>query len=86
MRERLSTGQNNAPPPRTEEAQPHQQPSPRDAAQHDRVGPRYSKRNGGYLRILKYGFRKGDNAPMALVELLDRPEPEEEAKAKDAKA
>ncbi len=50
------------------------------------LGPRYSKRNGGYLRILKYGFRKGDNAPMALVELLDRPEPEEEAKAKEAKA
>lgn len=38
------------------------------------LGPRYSKRNGGYLRILKFGFRKGDNAPMALVELLDRPE------------
>jgi len=38
------------------------------------LGPRYSKRNGGYLRILKYGFRKGDNAPMALVELMDRPE------------
>jgi large subunit ribosomal protein L17 len=38
------------------------------------LGPRYAKRNGGYLRILKYGFRKGDNAPMALVELLDRPE------------
>ena len=50
------------------------------------LGPRYSKRNGGYLRILKYGFRKGDNAPMALVELLDRPEPEEEAKGKEAKA
>ena len=50
------------------------------------LGPRYSKRNGGYLRILKYGFRKGDNAPMALVELLDRPEPEEEAKAKEEKA
>ncbi len=50
------------------------------------LGPRYSKRNGGYLRILKYGFRKGDNAPMALVELLDRPEPGEEAKAKEAKA
>jgi large subunit ribosomal protein L17 len=50
------------------------------------LGPRYAKRNGGYLRILKHGFRKGDNAPMALVELLDRPEPEEEAKAKDAKA
>jgi len=38
------------------------------------LGPRYAKRNGGYLRILKFGFRKGDNAPMALVELLDRPE------------
>lgn len=38
------------------------------------LGPRFAKRNGGYLRILKYGFRKGDNAPMALVELLDRPE------------
>ena len=50
------------------------------------LGPRYSKRNGGYLRILKHGFRKGDNAPMALVELLDRPEPEEETKVKEAKA
>ena len=39
------------------------------------LGPRYAARNGGYLRILKYGFRKGDNAPMALVELLDRPDP-----------
>ena len=39
----------------------------------DELGPRYKARNGGYLRILKYGFRKGDNAPMALVELLDRP-------------
>jgi large subunit ribosomal protein L17 len=39
------------------------------------LGPRYAKRNGGYLRILKSGFRKGDNAPMALVSLLDRPEP-----------
>ncbi|MEK7231415.1 MAG: 50S ribosomal protein L17 [Pseudomonadota bacterium] len=44
------------------------------------LGPRYAKRNGGYLRILKYGFRKGDNAPMALVELMDRPEPGEETK------
>jgi large subunit ribosomal protein L17 len=41
------------------------------------LGPRYAKRNGGYLRILKYGFRQGDNAPMALVELMDRPEPVE---------
>jgi large subunit ribosomal protein L17 len=49
------------------------------------LGPRYAKRNGGYLRILKYGFRKGDNAPMALVELMDRPEPKEEPKAEEAK-
>lgn len=38
------------------------------------LGPRYKTRPGGYLRILKYGFRVGDNAPMALVELVDRPE------------
>jgi large subunit ribosomal protein L17 len=38
------------------------------------LGPRYQARNGGYIRILKFGFRKGDNAPMALVELMDRPE------------
>ncbi|MDA8094388.1 MAG: 50S ribosomal protein L17 [Betaproteobacteria bacterium] len=40
----------------------------------DELGPRFQTRNGGYLRILKFGFRSGDNAPMALVELLDRPE------------
>jgi large subunit ribosomal protein L17 len=40
----------------------------------DELGPRYAKRPGGYVRILKFGFRVGDNAPMALVELLDRPE------------
>jgi large subunit ribosomal protein L17 len=40
------------------------------------LGPRYEKRNGGYLRILKYGFRQGDNAPMALVELMDRSDTE----------
>ena len=41
----------------------------------DELGPRYGARPGGYLRILKFGFRIGDNAPMALVELMDRPEP-----------
>jgi len=40
----------------------------------DVLGPRFSARNGGYLRILKCGFRKGDNAPLALVELVDRAE------------
>jgi large subunit ribosomal protein L17 len=50
----------------------------------DELGPRYAKRNGGYLRILKSGFRKGDNAPMAFVELMDRPE--EGAQGQDAKA
>ena len=43
----------------------------------DELGPRYKTRNGGYLRILKFGFRVGDNAPMAYVELMDRPEPTE---------
>ena len=53
------------------------------------LGPRYAKRNGGYLRILKTGFRKGDNAPLALVTLMDRVEqteapaqPEEKKKKK----
>ena len=52
------------------------------------LGPRYKARPGGYLRILKFGMRKGDNAPMALVTLMDRPElqagekkPAEEKKA-----
>ncbi len=40
------------------------------------LGPRYEARPGGYLRILKCGFRAGDNAPMAIVELLDRPQRE----------
>ncbi|MEO6625539.1 MAG: 50S ribosomal protein L17 [Burkholderiaceae bacterium] len=40
----------------------------------DQLGPRYTARPGGYTRILKMGFRVGDNAPMALVELVDRPE------------
>ena len=43
------------------------------------LGPRYRTRPGGYLRILKFGFRQGDNAPMALVELVDRPAPAEAA-------
>ena len=51
----------------------------------DELGPRYSKRNGGYLRILKSGFRKGDNAPMAFVELMDRPEGGAAAGAETAK-
>ena len=48
------------------------------------LGPRYASRNGGYLRILKYGFRDGDNAPMALVELVDRPVEEEETETEAA--
>ena len=47
----------------------------------EQLGPRYAKRNGGYLRILKFGFRQGDNAPMAYVELLDRPEEDADAAA-----
>ncbi|MFZ5620527.1 MAG: 50S ribosomal protein L17 [Pseudomonadota bacterium] len=45
------------------------------------LGPRYKERPGGYMRILKMGFRPGDSAPMALVELVDRPEPAAEATA-----
>ena len=41
------------------------------------LGPRYQERTGGYIRILKCGFRAGDNAPMAYVELVDRPVAEE---------
>jgi large subunit ribosomal protein L17 len=57
----------------------------------DDLGPRYAKRSGGYLRILKTGFRKGDNAPLALVMLMDRPEespapkPEEKKKKGEQK-
>lgn len=52
----------------------------------DELGPRFSNRHGGYLRILKYGFRRGDNAPMALVELLDRPKDNAGAKADSKKS
>lgn len=45
------------------------------------LGPRYRSRPGGYLRILKAGFRPGDNAPLAYVELVDRPADETEAEA-----
>lgn len=42
------------------------------------IGPRYAERPGGYTRILKCGFRAGDSAPMAFVELVDRPVPDED--------
>ena len=48
------------------------------------IGPRYATRPGGYLRILKCGFRVGDNAPMAFVELIDRPEPTEAVEVDEA--
>ena len=50
------------------------------------LGPRYASRPGGYTRILKMGFRVGDNAPMALVELVDRPDPAAEPAAAEAAA
>ncbi|CAM2194666.1 50S ribosomal protein L17 [Paraburkholderia sp. A1RI_3L] len=50
----------------------------------DVLGPRFANRPGGYLRILKFGFRVGDNAPMALVELLDRPEVVEAEEVQEA--
>jgi large subunit ribosomal protein L17 len=42
----------------------------------EELGPRYKTRKGGYTRILKFGFRVGDNAPLALMELVDRPQPD----------
>lgn len=50
------------------------------------LGPRYKERPGGYVRILKCGFRDGDCAPMAYVELVDRPLPENEVEAEAAEA
>ena len=50
------------------------------------IGPRYATRPGGYLRILKCGFRVGDNAPMAFVELVDRPEPTEAVEIEETAA
>jgi large subunit ribosomal protein L17 len=50
------------------------------------IGPRYATRPGGYLRILKCGFRVGDNAPMAFVELVDRPEPTEAVEVEEEAA
>ncbi len=52
----------------------------------DVLGPRFAKRNGGYLSILKFGFRQGDNAPMALVTLLDQPDEAAADQAAEAKA
>ena len=49
----------------------------------EQLGPRYMTRSGGYLRVLKCGFRHGDNAPMALVELVDRPDTTTEAVVAD---
>lgn len=50
------------------------------------LGPRYKNRQGGYLRILKCGYRPGDRAPMAYVELVDRPEETAEAVAEETKS
>ena len=48
------------------------------------IGPRYAARNGGYTRVLKMGFRQGDNAPMAYMELVDRPQVEDVAAEESA--
>jgi len=48
------------------------------------IGPRYLERNGGYTRVLKMGHRQGDNAPMAFIELVDRPVVEEVTSEKES--
>ncbi|MCF6323679.1 MAG: 50S ribosomal protein L17 [Gammaproteobacteria bacterium] len=50
------------------------------------LGPRYKERPGGYVRILKCGFRDGDSAPMAIVELVDRPLPEAEEDSSESES
>jgi large subunit ribosomal protein L17 len=45
----------------------------------DEIGPRFANRNGGYTRVLKMGYRQGDNAPMAFMELVERPDADEQA-------
>ena len=50
----------------------------------EELGPRYQARPGGYMRILKYGFRQGDNAPMAYIELVDRPVVDATAEVEEA--
>jgi len=50
------------------------------------LGPRYKERPGGYVRVLKCGFRDGDSAPMAIVELVDRPLPEIEEEASESES
>jgi len=50
----------------------------------EQLGPRYEQRPGGYLRVLKAGYRAGDNAPMALVELVDRPVADDESSEAEA--
>lgn len=52
----------------------------------DELGPRYQSRPGGYLRVLKCGYRNGDGAPMAIVELVDRPDVDEDEAEAEASA
>ena len=52
----------------------------------EELGPRYQERPGGYIRIMKCGYRTGDKAPMAYVELVDRPQPEAEDESAETAA